>query len=345
MAKKRKNFRLPNGAGSVYKLPGNRRNPWTAVMHCGYEDDGRAIRKYIGYYPTQEDAIHALEMYKETPFDLNNKEITIERLYAIVRGKKENAAKETQKSHKNSYRQLSPLHNKPIRQIKVYQWQKLMDELPISESSKGPVKSFISLLYREALKLEVVNKNLAQLIEIKPSEESNLHIPFTELEIRKLWQAAKTEPFAEVPLILCYTGMRPQELLNIRIEDVHLADGYMEGGMKTKAGKGRKIPIHAAIYAIVERRVSENKNYLIQGVRGGKLHYSNMLKPWHELMNNLGLNHVPHDGRSTFATLAKKRGIDPYFVKKIMGHSTSDITEKHYTKVSIEDLIAVANTI
>lgn len=345
MAKKRKNFRLPNKAGSVYKLPGNRRNPWTAVMHCGYENDGRAVRKYVGYYPTYEDALHALEMYKETPFDLGNKDITIERLYEIVKSKKENAAKETQKSHKNSYNKLSPFHETPIRQIKVYQWQKLMDDLPISEASKAPVKSFISLLYKEALRLEIVNKNLAQLIEIKPSEDSELHIPFTELEIRKLWQAAKTEPFAEVPLLLCYTGMRPRELLNIRIEDVHLADRYMEGGIKTKAGKGRKIPIHAAIYDIVEKRVSENKSYLVQSSRGGKLHYNNMLKPWRELMCRLGLAHLPHDGRVTFATLAKKRGIDPYYVKKIMGHSIDDITEKHYTKASVEDLIAAANTI
>ena len=37
---KRKNFRLPNGAGSVFKLSGNRRKPYTAVMSIGYTDQG-----------------------------------------------------------------------------------------------------------------------------------------------------------------------------------------------------------------------------------------------------------------------------------------------------------------
>lgn len=53
-------MKLPNGFGSVHKLPGNRRNPWRARKTAGWETDfekGTCKQKYItiGYYPTQKD--------------------------------------------------------------------------------------------------------------------------------------------------------------------------------------------------------------------------------------------------------------------------------------------------
>ena len=52
----------------------------------------------------------------------------------------------------------------------------------------------------------------------------------------------------------------------------------------------------------------------------------------------LGLNsdHRPHDCRKTFATNAKKVGMDEYALKRIIGHAITDITEKVYTERDIE---------
>lgn len=46
----------------------------------------------------------------------------------------------------------------------------------------------------------------------------------------------------------------------------------------------------------------------------------------------LNANHKPHDARVQFVTMAKKAGVDEYAIKKIIGHSVSDITERVYTK-------------
>lgn len=46
-----------------------------------------------------------------------------------------------------------------------------------------------------------------------------------------------------------------------------------------------------------------------------------------------------HDTRNTFATLAKESGIDHRTIKKILGHSTNDITEDLYIKESTNFLI------
>ena len=48
--------------------------------------------------------------------------------------------------------------------------------------------------------------------------------------------------------------------------------------------------------------------------------------------------HTPHDCRHTFATLLNNAGANPVAVKKLMGHSSNDLTERIYTHKDIEDL-------
>lgn len=61
-------MRLANGTGSVYKMPGNRRNPYIVTKTIGWELDmerERAIQKriVIGYASTKEAGLKLLEDY------------------------------------------------------------------------------------------------------------------------------------------------------------------------------------------------------------------------------------------------------------------------------------------
>ena len=51
---------------------------------------------------------------------------------------------------------------------------------------------------------------------------------------------------------------------------------------------------------------------------------------------NLNPEHRCHDGRIQFVTMAKKYQVDEYAIKRIVGHSISDITESVYTKRGID---------
>ena len=48
------------------------------------------------------------------------------------------------------------------------------------------------------------------------------------------------------------------------------------------------------------------------------------------------INHKPHDGRVQFVTCAKKYDMNEYAIKYIVGHNISDLTERVYTRRSIE---------
>lgn len=79
-------MKLPNGFGSVYKLPGKRRNPWAAVITVRWEIDmktqrSKQIKKYIGYYSTRKEALEALTLYNENPYDLDAKMLTFSDVY------------------------------------------------------------------------------------------------------------------------------------------------------------------------------------------------------------------------------------------------------------------------
>ena len=79
-------MRNPNGYGSVYKLSGNRRNPWAVRITTGWDFDAEKgksnpIYKFIGYYRTQKEAIMALAHYNESPYDISAKTLTFEEIY------------------------------------------------------------------------------------------------------------------------------------------------------------------------------------------------------------------------------------------------------------------------
>ena len=53
-------MKLPNGYGSVYKLSGNRRNPWVACVTIGYNKETRnQERRVIGYFPNKPKALNS----------------------------------------------------------------------------------------------------------------------------------------------------------------------------------------------------------------------------------------------------------------------------------------------
>lgn len=50
--------------------------------------------------------------------------------------------------------------------------------------------------------------------------------------------------------------------------------------------------------------------------------------------------HRGHDGRVHFVTLAKKAEMDEYALKRIVGHKIDDLTERVYTRRTVEWLIS-----
>ena len=74
-------------------------------------------------------------------------------------------------------------------------------------------------LFEFANQLDVpINKNYAEYVELGREEHSSMHVCIKEKDINKLWDNLDKED-VDLALILIYTGLRPNELLNMKKEN------------------------------------------------------------------------------------------------------------------------------
>ena len=114
----------------------------------------------------------------------------------------------------------------------------------------------------------------------------------------------------------------------------------MQGGLKTKSGKDRIVPIHSSIFQIVEKRVEQGNKQLF-----GDLSKSQYYIYWNAVMKKLNTEHTPHECRHTFRTMLDNVGANKKCIDLIMGHKSKDVGERVYTHKTIEQLKAAIELI
>lgn len=356
----------PNGYGSVKKLPGNRRKPWAAVVTTGYTTGAKDIsfltpalgaelykeveekyqeymagkmrakqeKKYIGYYATRQEAMVALAEYSNDPYDLDSRKITFGQVYDILYQEKFGRMKGSTKStYTSSIAKCGPIMNMEMKNIR----KKHLDDIltannHLSKSTQHNILVLFHAIYRYALENDIVKKDYSENLATTTDKEVKEKMPFTRNEIKKLWDNIDNYAMADAILVMLYTGVRVSELLGIRKTDVHLEKRYIEiWGTKTDAAE-RWVPIHEKIAVIVAQRLEEPGEYLFSGKRGGKMSYTSFREDnFDRVMDALGMKHTPHETRHSFITYATGCGLDRTILKKIVGHASTDVTDRVYT--------------
>ena len=196
-------------------------------------------------------------------------------------------------------------------------------------------------LYIHAMKYEIVDKNIIELVTVKDVKIEE-RVPFTPEEIQKLKNF--NHPLNDTGIILLYTGLRISELLEIETKNVFPDERYLIAGKKTKAGTNRIIPIHDEILPLIISRYQQGNKYLITR-ENKKIPYRSYRQIyWDKMSIAIGADHTPHDPRHTFATAADRCNVNRVALKRIMGHSLKDVTE-HYTHKNIDELLTEINKI
>lgn len=329
-------MRLPNGYGSVYKLSGNRRKPWVARKTIGFKDNGQQIYKIIGYYAKHQEAIDALSFYNKNPYDIDTVSITFSEVFEkYFEQKQETISLKNQQDYRNSFNVYKKIHNKAFKDIKTAELQDIMNSCGKAYPTRRKIKVMLNQVYAYAIANDIIGKDYAKFVDIgKPDEAKTIRKPFTEKEIKILWESIDKLSNIDTILIMIYSGWRIGELLTLKNCDINLNEKTMTGGIKTDAGKNRLVPIHEKIFPIIEKRYNAEKEYLIDG----PIPYATYLDDWDINMGQLKMSHKPHDCRHTFATLADNAGANKLAIKRIMGHASKDITDKVYTHKDIEEL-------
>ena len=358
-----KRRRLPNGFGQISEMKNrNLRKPFRAMVTTGKTDTGKPICKLlkpVAYFATYNEAYEALLEYNKNPYSLDS-QTTVKELYNLWSADycKRNHKTEIGSMYVSAWKYCYSLYDLPVRELRTWQIKKCIEtcsrevngkERQPSENIKQWMKFLFDVMLDYAVEYELTDRNYARALSIKsitevkeePSEPG--HISFTEEELKTLWKNLGKVPYLDAVLIQCYSGWRPQELGLIRLENVNLDKNVIIGGMKTKAGTDRIVPIHSKIRPLIVSRYEEAKKnkslFLFSAKKQSSdpnktsFTYHEYSKQFANIIKKLALSqeHKPHDGRKTFITLAKKYKVDEYAIKYIVGHSIQDLTESTYT--------------
>ncbi|ADZ82513.1 tyrosine-type recombinase/integrase [Cellulosilyticum lentocellum] len=340
-----KQIKNPNGYGSIYNLGGRRRKPWAVKVTTGFEKDNetgklKQIREYLGYFEKRTDAIAALAKYNENPYDISTKKIKLKDIYERWCNTTDfiSLSDSTKKSHALAFNKLENAHNMPFSKLNTNTLQILIDETGSTPTVKLQIKKLLGNLYLYAEKYDIVTKNYSKFIDVGDTSSKIERRIYTHEEIEKLWNNLAENKWIDSILFMLYTGFRVSEMLELKIENIDLENLTMSGGKKTAAGK-RTIPIHSKIVDIVKNRYDENYEYLFRTQKGTKMTAdSYRVSFYNPIMEQLNLTGSGcHDLRHTFCSKMDSYNINATTLKRIMGHSTKDVTDI-YTHKTIDDL-------
>ena len=179
MARKKQQFRHENGFGSIQKLSGNRRKPYAVRVTTGWKD-GKQIRKYLGYYKSEAEALLALADYHESGYDVDLSRLTLGEVYDRWISRIEHkTSQNTLNSHNMARSRFGSMANVPIVKLKADHLQDWMDSIDLKPSSKIRLKSTMNQVFNYAIKNSIIKTNYAQYIEINEKIEKTGKI-FTE---------------------------------------------------------------------------------------------------------------------------------------------------------------------
>ena len=129
---------------------------------------------------------------------------------------------------------------------------------------------------------------------------------------------------------LLMTGARRSEALQALWQNIDL-ERAMWLIPDAKSGRGRHVPLSPQVVTLLSNLPKRPNNpYVFCGhVKGQQL--VNVAKPWERIKvaANLPEDFRPHDLRHTFASWGVSNGIDLYQIQTLLGHSTSQMTQRY----------------
>jgi len=205
------------------------------------------------------------------------------------------------------------------------------------------IRTFWSWLSREGF----INDNPFAKVSV-PKAPRKVVNPFTADQITKLLKVVPTkrpEGYRDYTIIITLygTGLRIQELLDLRLSDVNLESGQIK--VMGKGARERYVYMSPTVYKVIFRylnrwRPKVHSDHLFVHDNGQPLsryYVAHRMQRYGRKAGITGVRCSPHTLRYSFAVNYLRCGGDTFTLQRILGHSTLDMT-RHYAEVANSDV-------
>lgn len=244
---------------------------------------------------------------------------------------------------------MPKIGNMPIRSITTAFIQKWFDglcEKGLARETLLKIKNVASPAFDSAVCDGLITFNPFKDQRIKINTDKGGHhkaIPHEKMEAIKAQLSALPDTERRMMALLCYTGMRLEEVLGLRWQDVdaekkvlHVTQAVVHPernkplvkAPKTKSS-ARSIPMPDKLIELISPVKTEG--YLVGG--NEPLTYTVFSKMFKRLRTQFDLlDYSAHDFRDTCATEWREGGMSLDIVSRLLGHADTSVTEKCYVK-------------
>ena len=346
------------GEGCVFKRKGQK--TYTAVITvASYTKmvDGKPKfvqrRKSKGGFATKREAREYIPVLRElAKGGAPNRKITFIELYEMWITRNKRISHSTMLCYQAAMKKFESIQFYNFTDLRTYHMQDCIDEVPGRRTQEN-MKTLCGLLYKEAMKRDIVTKNYASYLTVGGTKQPPRQ-PFSNADLENMWKIVNDDGYdyiedhIDLVLIMCYTGFRIGEFLDLKVSDFYEKEDwcYFVGGNKTEAGRNRTVGIPPKILPLVRRHLAGKSEYIFSP-SGKKISETTFRRKYYypSLEKHNLPRLTPHSCRHTFATLMKDvSGISTADKALAIGHTSFSMT-MHYTHGNEEGLKKLANSL
>jgi integrase len=204
----------------------------------------------------------------------------------------------------------------------------------------------IRAFFRKAWKWELIDRVPFDSGDILPKVEAEEIAYVSIAEFQLLMNIIEEAWLKDVCLFAVLTGARRNEILNLKWDAVNFERREVvirnSETFKTKTGRSRIIPMNESLYILLNNRWKQHpdREYVFTYTDGkpiGSCFLTHSFKRYCRIAKLSERIHF-HSLRHSFATYLVSEGVSLLSVSRLMGHSSTSITEKHYANLVPEAL-------
>jgi integrase len=255
-------------------------------------------------------------------------------------------AKMEYRAHPNSHRRIATsltsakkfFANRPVStiyesEIETYKvWR--VTEHKVRDITLRHDLHALSTFFQYAIKQHWTRENPIRNVKIPSDEDAvRIHVITLEEEREYFKRASRNRNLYDLARLIRNQGMRPEEVLSLRKEDIDLERGQLKiRSGKTKAAR-RTLNLTAESRSILAKRCQDPSIWIFPSDRKSGKHIVRMNGAHDtacaENRTRRALSFVLYDFRHTFATEMAQAGVDLATLAAILGHSSIRVVQKY----------------